>query len=62
MFKAIARLRQSLLKRRICLVMFYMRQEKAKHQEQMSRLSVELERLESNYDQLVEVHTSEVTP
>ncbi len=61
MFKAIARVRQHLLKRRICLVMFYMRQEKTKHQELMTQLSAELENLEARYDHLAAVHNIEVT-
>lgn len=61
MFKAIARVRQHLLKRRMCLVMFYMRQEKAKHQELMTQLSAELENLEARYDHLAAVHNIEVT-
>ena len=61
MFKAIARIRQHLLKRRICLVMFYMRQEKSKHQELMTQLSAELENLEARYDHLAAVHNIEVT-
>ena len=61
MFKAIARIRQHLLKRRICLVMFYMRQEKTKHQELMTQLSAELENLEARYDHLAAVHNIEVT-
>ena len=61
MFKAIARVRQHLLKRRICLVMFYMRQEKSKHQELMTQLSAELENLEARYDHLTAVHNIEVT-
>ncbi len=61
MFKAIARIRQHLLKRRICLVMFYMRQEEAKHQELMTQLSAELENLEARYDHLAAVHNIEVT-
>ena len=61
MFKAIARVRQHLLKRRMCLVMFYMRQEKSKHQELMTQLSAELENLEARYDHLTAVHNIEVT-
>ena len=61
MFKAIARVRQHLLKRRMCLVMFYMRQEKTKHQELMTQLSAELENLEARYDHLAAVHNIEVT-
>ena len=61
MFKAIARIRQHLLKRRICIVMFYMRQEKSKHQELMTQLSAELENLEARYDHLAAVHNIEVT-
>lgn len=61
MFKAIARVRQHLLKRRMCLVMFYMRQEKTKHQELMTQLSAELENLEARYDHLTAVHNIEVT-
>ena len=60
MFKAIARVRQCLLKRRMCLVMFYMRQEKAKHQELMTQLSAELESLEARYDHLTALHDIEV--
>lgn len=61
MFKAIARVRQHLLKRRMGLVMFYMRQEKTKHQELMTQLSAELENLEARYDHLTAVHNIEVT-
>ena len=61
MFKAIARVRQHLLKRRMCLVMFYMRQEKTKHLELMTQLSAELENLEARYDHLAAVHNIEVT-
>ena len=50
-----------MLKRRICLVMFYMRQEKTKHQELMTQLSAELENLEARYDHLAAVHNIEVT-
>lgn len=60
MFKAIARLRQHLLERRINLVLFYMRQEKAKHQELMTQLCAELETLEIRHDRLLANQVHEV--
>ena len=53
MFKAIARLRQHMVERRIELVLFYMRQEKTKHQELMTQLCVERESLDVLQDRLL---------
>ena len=62
MFKAIARLRQRMVERRIELVLFYMRQEKTKHQELMTQLCVELESLEERHDRLLASQAQEITP
>ena len=62
MFKAIARLRQRMVERRIELVLFYMRQEKAKHHELMTQLCVELESLEVRHDRLLADPAEKVTP
>lgn len=60
MFKAIARFRKYLLERRINLVLFYLEQEKAKHQELMTQLVTEVELLETRHAKLIATHGLEV--